>query len=287
VELALRLILAFVLLWAGIAKARNLGAFRDGLAAFGLPPRARATVAPVVATVEIALGAALLFDRVAAPAAWAAAALSVGFLGALAVARARGHRRLACHCFGGERAHHTGLLMARAALVGALALTIAFGAPQPGRDALIAGAIAVLAVAVAVLTVLVLALYRQVGVLSQRLSPGMALEIDEEGPALNTPSPPLEGLAGRGAELVAFVSANCRLCHELVPAFDALDRDGLAVRPVQEDESPEVFDRWNVPGTPFVALVIDGVVRAKGLVNTLEQIDGLVETGRERARGGV
>ena len=99
--------------------------------------------------------------------------------------------------------------------------------------------------------------------------------------------PRSQGLAGRGAELVAFVSANCRLCHELVPAFDALSRDGLPVRPVREDESPEVFDRWNVPGTPFVALVVDGVVRAKGLVNTLEQIDGLVETGRERARGGV
>jgi hypothetical protein len=115
----------------------------------------------------------------------------------------------------------------------------------------------------------------------------MALEIAEEGPVLNSPSPPLESLAGRGAELVAFVSENCRLCHELLPAFNALEGDEVTVRAIEEAASPDVFASWNVPGTPFVALVIDGVVRAKGLVNTLEQIDGLIDLGKERARGAA
>ena len=59
------------------------------------------------------------------------------------------------------------------------------------------------------------------------------------------------------------------------------------MRPVAEEAAPETFENWNVPGTPFVALVIDGVVRAKGVVNTLEQIDGLIDLGQERARGHV
>jgi hypothetical protein len=40
-----------------------------------------------------------------------------------------------------------------------------------------------------------------------------------------------------------------------------------------------------VPGTPY-AVYVDkaGLVRAKGTVNTLEQLEGLVVTGRARER---
>jgi hypothetical protein len=46
---------------------------------------------------------------------------------------------------------------------------------------------------------------------------------------------------------------------------------------------PEVVGAYNIPGTPF-AVVLDGfgVVRAKGTVNSLEQLEGLVDTGRRR-----
>ncbi len=46
---------------------------------------------------------------------------------------------------------------------------------------------------------------------------------------------------------------------------------------------PTPNDCWNVPGTPF-AVVMDaaGVVRAKGTVNNLEQIEGLVDTAERR-----
>ena len=62
----------------------------------------------------------------------------------------------------------------------------------------------------------------------------------------------------------------------------ALAREGIAVRIAYEQEEHAAFARWNVPGAPFVVHVADGVVAAKGLVNTLEQLDGLIATGRSR-----
>ena len=49
----------------------------------------------------------------------------------------------------------------------------------------------------------------------------------------------------------------------------------------------ERFAGWNVPGTPYVVHLEDGVVAAKGLVNTREQLDGLVSLGRTRVAGGA
>ena len=285
-DLALQLILAAVLLWAAVAKARAFGGFRDALGAFGLPATLRPAAAVAVIVIEAVLGALLLGVAVM-PAATAAFGLALLFAASLLVARARGHRRLSCRCFGGSRAWDTRVLALRALAVAALAAVVATGVPEIGSEGWLVLAVAGLTVCVAALAVLVLALYRQVGVLTQRLGPTTALEIAEEGPALNSPPPPLEQLAGTGAELVAFMSANCRLCHELLPAFDALDGREVSVRAIEEQASPEIFERWNVPGTPFVALVIDGVVRAKGLVNTLEQVDGLIDLGMERARGAA
>lgn len=286
-EILVRLLLGAVLVWAGVAKLRRRTAFSDGLHVFGVPPVLRGATTHALIVLECALGALLLAGIGTRATALATAVLATGFVAALVGARLRGHRRIACRCFGSSRQHLTSLMAARAALVAVAALAVAVGIPAVGADAMLAIAVAVLTVAVLVLALLVLALYRQVGVLSQRLSPAMALEIDEEGPPLNAAPPPLEGLAGRGAELVTFVSVNCRLCHELLPAFSAVGRDGVVVRAVEEESAPETFENWNVPGTPFVALVIDGVVRAKGLVNTLEQIDGLIDVGRERARGSA
>jgi len=279
--------LAAILLWASAAKARGFTPFRTALEAFAVPAGLRSPVAAGVIVAEAVLGALLLAGVATTPAALATVGLSAVSVAALLLARSRGHRRLACRCFGGSRDHDTALLSLRAAAVGALAGLVATGTPAIDRDGILIGVVMVLGLCVGLLALLVLALYRQVGVLSQRLGPGTALEIADEGPVLNSPPPPLENLAGRGAELVAFVSANCRLCHELLPAFDALEGDHLTVRAIEEGESPEVFESWNVPGTPFVALVIDGVVRAKGLVNTLEQLDGLIDLGKERARGAA
>jgi hypothetical protein len=74
------------------------------------------------------------------------------------------------------------------------------------------------------------------------------------------------------------------LCRELAPGFRALTREGLLVRGVDEDAEPEAFARYRVPGTPYIVHTVDGVVMAKGLVNTLEQVEDLVGVGLERAQ---
>jgi hypothetical protein len=46
---------------------------------------------------------------------------------------------------------------------------------------------------------------------------------------------------------------------------------------------PDIAQAYRVPGTPY-AVILDrlGVVRAKGTVNNLEQVEGLVDTARIR-----
>jgi hypothetical protein len=126
-------------------------------------------------------------------------------------------------------------------------------------------------------------LVRQVGQLHLALAPRSALELESEGPPLGAAAPALDGLERRGGELVLFGSAACRLCRELEPALRTVARlRSLAVRPVGAEADPESLSRWCVPGTPYVVHVEDGIVAAKGLVNTREQLDGLVALGRER-----
>ena len=66
-----------------------------------------------------------------------------------------------------------------------------------------------------------------------------------------------------------------------------LEREGLPVLRVNEDVDTEVFSDFRVPGTPFVVYIADGLVAAKGLVNTLEQIEELVEMGEGRIRAAA
>lgn len=167
-------------------------------------------------------------------------------------------------------------------------------------------------IVVVVLAVLVVALARQVGTLHLRLGPRGALEVDDEGPPLgDAPErvdlrdlggrPVTVGGPGRG-QLLLFVSPGCPICREVLPGVAAaaqaggmspvvlVDSDGPEVgeaygagtpSPVP---APEVAARYEVPGTPYaVALDELGVVRAKGTVNNLEQMEGLVETARRRA----
>ncbi len=275
-----RILVAAVLAWAAAAKLslRDRGAW---LAPYGIPVALRAPVGALVPLVEATVAALLLAG--VASAAPLALALGVVFTATLARVRLAGVRRISCGCFG-ARERSTNLVIARAAAFTTVAAVATFGdaLPAPSGDALILVALGLLAVAVVVLGLLVLALYRQVGVLTLRLGPGVALEIEEEGPAVGEPAPALEGLALSGSELVAFFTADCRLCRELAPAVRALAREGVPVRIVYEADDPDAFERWRVPGTPFAVHVVDGAVAAKGTVNTLEQLDGLVNVGWAR-----
>ena len=144
-----------------------------------------------------------------------------------------------------------------------------------------------------VLCVVVVALARQVGTLHLRLGPRGALEIDTEGPALGEPLPAVDARAADGGSiviggpgarrLVLFSSPTCVVCREVAPAIPAAARAGDLVPQIVHDADAErVAD---VPGTPFI-LVLDemGVVRAKGTVNNLEQVEGLVDTAGRRIK---
>jgi hypothetical protein len=144
-----------------------------------------------------------------------------------------------------------------------------------------------------ILCVVVVALARQVGTLHLRLGPRGALEIDTEGPALGDALPPVEARGADGStvvvggagpkRLVLFSSPTCIVCREVAPAIPAAAQAGGLQSLVLHD--PDVERTFEVPGTPFL-LVLDelGVVRAKGTVNTLEQVEGLVDTANRRIR---
>lgn len=275
-----RLVVAAILLWAAVSKlvTRPSGKW---LGSLGVPAGLRGGVFVVAGLVEGAV-AVLLFAGVE-EALFAAVALGLVFVATLVAARARGVRRLQCGCFGAKE-RSIELVLARAVGFTALAVLAATHPANPSRDTFILVALAVLALAVLILGGLVLALYRQVGVLTLRLGPGVALEVAEEGPAVGDEAPTLDGLARLGSELAVFFSADCRLCRSLAPGVRALAREGLPVHVVYEEEAPETFEGWRVPGTPFAVHVVDGKVAAKGTVNTLEQLDGLLAAGQGRAR---
>jgi methylamine dehydrogenase accessory protein MauD len=166
------------------------------------------------------------------------------------------------------------------------------------------------------LCVLVVALARQIGTLHLRLAARGALEIDEEGPPLGEAPEPAEAEDLRGGRhvvggpgrpsLLLFVSPSCSICADVIPGLPAAARAfGQPLRPLvvtdaradhalaafpdgTAERAPVIADRslpvgYRVPGTPY-AVVLDGlgVVRAKGTVNDLEQLEGLVETARRR-----
>jgi uncharacterized membrane protein YphA (DoxX/SURF4 family) len=284
-----RIVVAVLLLWAAAAKAYRRNDLPDWLAAYGVPVRYTESVAWTVMVTEAVVGLLLLFGLALPASAYAAVALGVVFVAALAFAWLRGVERLRCGCFGASEGRTTHLLL-RAGGFTALALLAAFGGRidlSVSADTLVVGALVVLSLTVIGLTLLVLALYRQVGVLTLRIGPRVPFEIAEEGPELGSRAPELDGLRGRRAEVVFFFSTTCRLCRQLGAGVAALARQGLAVRVVEEEQEEEAFKRWNVPGTPFVVHVVEGVVVAKGTVNTLEELESLLDTGRARVHAAA
>lgn len=168
---------------------------------------------------------------------------------------------------------------------------------------------AVLWLLVIVLSVLLVALARQVGALHLRLGPRGALELDTEGPPLDEPAPSrrtldVEGRAltiGSGqAQLLLFVSPSCPICREVLPSLKVVARQGRFTPIVVVDDTevtdipnraagastvagPEIAEAFGVPGTPYTVLLDrSGIVRAKGTVNNLEQMEGLVDTAERR-----
>lgn len=172
----------------------------------------------------------------------------------------------------------------------------------------------VLWVLVIMLALIVLALARQVGILHERVAPAGALQ-PVEGPKVGelTEAMQLEDLEGGSvtvggenadglATFVLFISPTCPVCRSLVPTAKSLARkeasrmrlvfasDGDSreqhvayARDLALDDYPYVLSQalgmtYQVSKLPFALLIgADGTLQSKGLVNTREHLESLVE----------
>jgi len=168
-------------------------------------------------------------------------------------------------------------------------------------------------VVIVILTIAVLALARQIGILHTRLAPAGAL-MTSAGPKVGELAPELEiddinqrplkiGGQRQKAQLILFVSPTCPICKTLVPTARSLARsergrldvafasDGGDVEQHRRyvadmgmDGHPYVVSlelgmRFEVGKLPYAVLIgADGVLRSKGLVNSREHLESLVES---------
>ena len=166
---------------------------------------------------------------------------------------------------------------------------------------------------VVLLCFVVVSLARQIGTLHLRLGPRGALEMDAEGPPLGEAPVPADARTTTGetvsvggpgsAQVLLFVSPTCHVCEQVMPSVGVAARakamDAIVLSDTDEVETANVFAarkldvpvvsgkdlavRYGVPGTPFVVVLDElGVVRAKGTVNNLEQLEGLIDTAIAR-----
>ena len=172
----------------------------------------------------------------------------------------------------------------------------------------------ILWILVVVLAVVVLALARQVGILHERIAPAGALQ-PTEGPKVGESTEPmqLDDIRGESltiggpdpeglATLVLFVSPTCPVCKSLVPTAKSLARtesarlrlafasdggnheqhlayaDDLGLDKYPYLLSERLGVTYGVSKLPFALLVgADGTLQSKGLVNTREHLESLVE----------
>jgi methylamine dehydrogenase accessory protein MauD len=167
-----------------------------------------------------------------------------------------------------------------------------------------------------VLAVMVFGLTRQIGILHERLAP-MGAMTNDHGPEVGEMAPTLRvrsitdqavqigGANAKGrSTLLMFVSPSCPVCKKLLPIaksfssrenFEVIlvgDGDLEEQRQMIQNEGlqtlpylsgPEVGMAFQVGKLPYAVLIDrDGVVRAKGLVNSREHLESLAvaeETG--------
>ncbi len=167
----------------------------------------------------------------------------------------------------------------------------------------------VLWLVVLALLVAVIALARQVGILYERVAPMGALTLDA-GPAVGAAAPALSlraldgravelGVPARASTLLFFLSPTCPVCKKLLPILRSIrDAEGRWLDVVLASDGdlaehqafvarqdladfPYVLSRdlgmaFRVGKLPYAVLLDEtGHVRAKGLVNSREQIESL------------
>lgn len=163
--------------------------------------------------------------------------------------------------------------------------------------------------AVVVLLLVVLALARQVGILYERIAPMGALAV-QRGPAVGERAPRFDlvdlqgrpqriGQVGTRSQLLFFLSPHCPICKKLLPILKSVahvERAWLDIVLASDGEltehlafyrkagleafpyvlSTELGMTFQVSKLPYAVLVDEqGFVRAKGLVNSREQLESL------------
>jgi methylamine dehydrogenase accessory protein MauD len=174
---------------------------------------------------------------------------------------------------------------------------------------------AILWVLVIVLSLLVFALARQVGVLHERVAPAGAL-MPTSGPKVGEVSDVMSvadlkgntvsigGVDSQGlATLILFISPTCPVCKSLVPVArslvsyegrrmrlvfasdgDKIEQHAAYVSDLDIEEYPYIVSQplglaYAVSKLPFAVLIGgDGTLKSKGLVNTWEHLESLVES---------
>jgi Methylamine utilisation protein MauE len=283
-----RIVLGLVLIaTAGVKLARPATA--QGLATFGLAPRFRRPAWALSIAVELLLGAAVAAGLPVAPA--LAAALMLGFVALLAVAIARGQAGEPCGCLGPRSRVGWPGVVRNLLLATAFALLPLVPHSEISAIAGLTIGLGLALIAIAGLGVAVAALARELGELRLAIGPQLALEIDQEGPALGTPTDLAERCGLRRGEQFAvavFVSDACPICHALEPAIELLQRDPLvAVASFDEHRDGELWRELEIPGSPYAIVVgRDRIVRSKGTFNSFGQLEGMIAVGAERERAG-
>lgn len=164
-------------------------------------------------------------------------------------------------------------------------------------------------IVVLVQIIIIFALARQIGILFERVSPVGAM-VSDAGPALGDTVPQIRlpnlngaeftlGEANGRAQLVFFLSTSCPICKALLPALKSIKsdeakwldvvlasdgRESLHQRLIERESlhgfpyalSSELGMKFRVSKLPFAVLIgADGTIKAKGLVNSREQLESL------------
>lgn len=164
-------------------------------------------------------------------------------------------------------------------------------------------------ITVLALVLVVLALSRQIGVLYERVAPMGALTMDK-GPAVGDAAPRFElrdlrgqpvtvGGDSRHSQLLFFLSPSCPVCKKLLPILKSVahtESGWLRIVLASDGEMPEHLAfyqqaglqafayllstelgmKFQISKLPYAVLIDEtGVVRAKGLINSREQLESL------------
>ena len=173
----------------------------------------------------------------------------------------------------------------------------------------------ILWIVVVVLTTLLFAITRQVGILHERVAPAGALQ-PTSGPKIGEITEEIKATSLQGesirlggsrqeeqASFILFISPTCPVCKELVPTakslakaelndiklFFASDGENIEqhknyIRDLDIENYPYFVSEslgiyYQVSKLPFAVLIDgDGILRSKGLVNTREHLESLIES---------